>query len=490
MADQTSNAFDVLIIGAGISGINAAYRLQEQTPDRTYAILEARHSIGGTWDLFKYPGIRSDSDLHTFGFPFRPWEKENAIADGQSIKSYMEDTMHQFGIDQHILYHHKLLSANWSTDGQHWGLSVDHEGTKKQFHAKFVIFCTGYYDYNEALPAKIPGIDNFQGQVIHPQFWPEDLDYQDKDIVIIGSGATAITLLPNLAKGGAGHVTMLQRSPTYIVALPQVNKLAYWTRRILPLNWALKVIRFQSIVLPFLFFKFCQAFPERAKRGLEKGVRAQLPEGYPIDPDFKPSYNPWDQRLCVSPDGDFYECLRHGKSSIVTANIKQVNEKSIHLKDSDKVLTPDIIITATGLKIMVAGGAKLSVDNEEVHVPQKHLWKGVMLEDVPNAAFAFGYTNASWTLGSDASAQFVTRLLNKMKRDNITQAVAKVDRTTGLQDRSIFNLTSTYVKEAEGDLPKAGDRAPWLRRSHYLRDLWEARYGDMSKEMIYSRIST
>lgn len=490
MAGQTRNSFDVIIIGAGISGINAAYRLQEQSPDRTYAILEARHAIGGTWDLFKYPGIRSDSDLHTFGFPFRPWTKENAIADGPSIKKYMEDTASQFGIDQHIQFHHKLVHANWSSDRQRWALDVDNKGTKKHFHAKFVMFCTGYYDYNNALPAQIPGLENFQGQIIHPQFWPEDLDYQDKNIVIVGSGATAITLLPNLAKGGASHVTMLQRSPTYIVALPQVGGLAYWARKILPAAWAYKIIRFQFLVLPFLFFKFCKAFPEAARKQLEKGARAQLPTGYPIDPDFKPSYNPWDQRLCVSPNGDFYECLREGKSSIVTSKIKQVTEKSITLTDSNKVLHPDMIITATGLKLIVAGGAKVSVDNQVVNVPEKHLWKGVMLEDVPNAAFSFGYTNASWTLGADATAQFVTRLLNKMKSEDITQSVARVDKNAGLENRSLFNLNSTYVKKAEGQLPLAGDRAPWLPRSHYLRDLWEMKYGNMSKEMVYTRVST
>lgn len=485
---KSTTNFDVIIIGAGISGINAAYRLQEQSPDRTYAILEARTSIGGTWDLFTYPGIRSDSDLHTFGFPFRPWTKENAIADGPSIANYIKDTAAQYGIDRNIHYHHRLLSANWSTDRQRWALDVDNKGTKKHYHAKFVMFCTGYYDYNEALPAKIPGIDNFAGQVIHPQFWPEDLDYKNKNIVIIGSGATAITLLPNLAKGGASHVTMLQRSPSYIVSLPQVGGLAYWARRILPAQWAYKFIRFQFLILPFLFFKFCRAFPDAARRQLEKGARQQLPQGYQMDPNFKPNYNPWDQRLCISPDGDFYQCLREGKSSIVTAHIKNVTEKSIQLLDSDKTLRPDIIITATGLKLVVAGGAKVSVDNEIVTVPEKHIWKGVMLEDVPNAAFVFGYTNASWTLGSDATAQFVTRLLNKMKNENISQAVARLDKNAGIKDQPLFNLNSTYVVKAKGELPKAGDRAPWLPRSHYLRDLWEAKRGDITKEISYTRI--
>lgn len=471
MAGSTRNSFDVIIIGAGISGINAAYRLQEQCPNKSYAILEARNAIGGTWDLFTYPGIRSDSDLITFGFAFNPWQKENPIADGPSIKKYMEETASKFGIDEHIKFHHKIISANYSTDRQRWALDVDNNGAKKHFHAKFVLFCTGYYDYNNALPSHIPGIDKFQGQVIHPQFWPKDLDYQGKNICIVGSGATAITLLPNLAKGGAAHVTMLQRSPTYIVALPQAGGLSHWARKLLPANWAYKFIRMQFLILPFLFFKFCKTFPVAARKQLEKGARKLLPKGYPMDPDFKPSYNPWDQRLCVSPDGDFYQCLREGKSAIVTANIETVTEKSIILRDSDKVLHPDIIVTATGLKLIVAGGAKVSVDGQEVEAGKRHLWKGVMLEDVPNAAFSFGYTNASWTLGADASAVFVTRLLNKMDAEDITQAVPHVDQDAPLTDQGLFNLNSTYVKKAEGNFPKAGHRAPWLPRSHYLRDL-------------------
>lgn len=487
--DNSAYSFDVLIIGAGISGINAAYRLQEQCPERTYAILEARHAMGGTWDLFKYPGIRSDSDLHTFGFQFRPWTKENTIADGPSIAKYLKDTASDSGIDKHIRYQQRLLSSNWSTDQQRWSLEVDVEGTTKYYNSKFVMYCTGYYDYNEALPAKIPGLENFQGQVVHPQFWPEDLDYKDKNVVIVGSGATAITLLPNLAKEAA-HVTMLQRSPSYIISLPQVGGFAYWAKKILPLQWAYTIIRLQFLILPFIFFRFCRMFPAAARKQLEKAARAQLPEGYPMDPNFKPSYNPWDQRLCISPDGDFYESLRDGTSSIVTAHIEQVTEKSILLKDSDEKLSPDIIVTATGLKLVVAGGAKVSVDNQIITVPDKHLWKGVMLEDVPNAAFVFGYTNASWTLGADATAQFVCRLLKKMKKEDITQAVAVVNKNAGLKDESLFNLNSTYVVKAKGELPKAGNRAPWLPRSHYLKDLWDAKHGDMSTEMHYTRVST
>ncbi|GAB7352662.1 hypothetical protein MBLNU459_g3027t1 [Dothideomycetes sp. NU459] len=486
---SSENIFDVVIIGAGISGINAAYRLQEQAPDRTYTILEARHALGGTWDLFKYPGIRSDSDLHTFGFPFYPWTEERAIADGPSIKRYMETTAATFGIDQKIQYHHKLLAADWSTDQQGWSLTVDASGENKFFHSKFVIFCSGYYDYNEALPAQIPGIDKFEGPVIHPQFWPEDLDYENKEVVIIGSGATAITLLPNLAEK-AKNVIMLQRSPTYIVSIPQVNGLSYYARRLLPLNWAYKFTRLQFLILPFLFFKFCKSFPNAARKQLKKGAAKQLPKDYPLEPNFEPKYSPWDQRLCVSPNGDFYQCIREGKAEVVTAHIKQVTEKTISLEGSDRKLQPDIIVTATGLKLLMAGGAQISVDKTPITISDKHLWKGIMLQDVPNAAIVVGYTNASWTLGADATAQFVTRLLNKMKNEGISQATPTLDASSKMGNQSILNLNSTYVVKAKGDLPKAGDRAPWLPRSHYLTDLWESKYGNISQDMLFSRIST
>ncbi|CAD0089848.1 unnamed protein product [Aureobasidium vineae] len=487
--NDNPNFYDCLIIGAGISGINVAYRLQEQSPNQSYAILEARDSLGGTWDLFKYPGIRSDSDMYTFGFEFYPWKQYRTMADGASIKQYLTDAANTFGIDKHIRYRHKLVSANWSTDQQNWSFSIHTPEGQKNMRSRFVVFCTGYYDYNEAMPANIPGIENFQGKVVHPQFWPEDLDYENKDVVIVGSGATAVTLLPNIAKK-TNKVIMLQRSPTYIATVPQRDNLSYWPARFLPLSWTSKLRRFQFLVLPFLFFKFCKAFPDRARKLLQKGAASQLPEGYPIKPNFDPSYGPWDQRLCASPDGDFYKAIKDGQAEVVTAHIKQVTEKSIHLEGSDRVLTPDIIVTATGLKLIMAGGTKLSVDNEPVEIQHKHLWKGAMIEDVPNAAVVLGYTNASWTLGSDATAQFVTRLLNHMDKKGLSQAVPRVDQNSDMQDQSVLNLSSTYIVKAEGNLPKAGNKAPWLPRSNYLRDLWEMKFGSITHDMQFSRIST
>ncbi|THV77602.1 monooxygenase flavin-binding family protein-like protein [Aureobasidium pullulans] len=461
---DTSNYYDCLIIGAGISGINVAYRLQEQTSNKSYAILEARDSLGGTWDLFRYPGIRSDSDMYTFGFEFYPWKEYRTMADGASIKEYLKDAANNFGIDKHIRYRHKLQSANWSTDQQNWSLKVDTPQGEQNLRARFIVFCTGYYDFNEAMPATIPGIKDFQGKVVHPQFWPEDLDYENKDVVI--------------------------RSPTYIAAVPQRDNLSYWPAKFLPVSWTYKLRRIQFLILPFLFFKFCKAFPDRARRLLKKGAASQLPEGYPLEPNFEPNYGPWDQRLCASPDGDFYKAIKDGQAEVITASIKQVTEKSIHLEGSDRVLTPDIIVTATGLKLIMAGGAKLSVDNEPLEVPQKHLWKGAMIEDVPNAAIVIGYTNASWTLGSDATAQFVTRLINHMDKNGMTQAVPRVDKNSDMQDQSVLNLSSTYIVKAEGSLPRAGNKAPWLPRSHYLRDLWEMKFGSITHDMQFSRIST
>ncbi|GFF37656.1 FAD-containing monooxygenase EthA [Aspergillus lentulus] len=471
--------YDIIIVGAGISGINAAYRIQSQLPNHRYAILEARNAIGGTWDLFKYPGIRSDSDLFTFGFSWNPWNQDNPIAEGASISKYMRDTAAQYGIDKHIHFQHRLLAADWSSADNVWKLAVDHEDEPKTYTARFVIFGTGYYNYHEPLAADVPGLSQFQGQVIHPQFWPEDLDYTDKKVVIIGSGATAVTLLPKMAEKAA-KVTMLQRSPTYILSLPnRQSSLLSW---ILPNTVNRKLQRLRWIFTSRLFFLFCQTFPWMARLLLKLSVVRQLPKNMAYDPHFKPRYNPWDQRLCICPDGDFFKSLHTGHADVKTDTIRQVTANGIELNSGD-FLDADIIVTATGLKLQIAGGTSITVDGEKQRVSDKYLWNGVMLQDLPNASFVIGYTNASWTLGADATAHFVCRLLKWMERHHKLAAIPRLNPVLAkqMQPRRLLNLNSTYVTAAEKDLPKAADRGPWQPRDNYLSDLMFAKYGRLDE---------
>ncbi|KAG4435531.1 hypothetical protein IFR05_008998 [Cadophora sp. M221] len=478
---------DVIIIGAGISGINAGYRVQNELPGYQYTILEARDAIGGTWDLFRYPGIRSDSDLHTFGFPWRPWAKSNSIADGPSIRKYIRESAEINGIDKKIRFHNKLLAADWSSNTQRWTLSVDADGEETQMSARFIIFSTGYYDYNTPLKASIPGIENFQGKTIHPQFWPEDYDYTGKKMIIIGSGATAITLLPNLVEK-ADHVTILQRSPSYIMALPAVDPMGNFIRKWLPTWLAHTLVRWKFLILPFIFFKFCRAFPNAARKVIQGNTKKQLGDcNVPLDPNFKPSYNPWEQRLCVCPDGDFFKALHRGNADMVTDTIKTVTAKGIQT-DSGKFIDADVIITATGLKMQLAGGSKITVDNKRIDVSTKYVWKGVMLQDVPNAAIVIGYTNASWTLGADATARLVCRLLKKMDQEKDGVATATIEPGLKMNPSPMLNLNSTYIEKAKGELPKSGDVAPWKPRSNYLADYWVAGYGNLNTGLKFSKL--
>lgn len=483
------NSYDVTIIGAGISGINAAYRVQTQLPDLTYTILESRGGIGGTWDFWKYPGIRSDSDLHTFGFPWQPWTEQKAIADGESIVKYIRATAAQHGIDQKVQYRHKVVRAEWSSDQQLWQLGALVNGEKEViYHAKYMLLCSGYYDYEEALPATINGLENFKGTVVHPQFWPEDLDYADKRVAIIGSGATAVTLLPNLAST-AKQVTMVQRSPGYLVSLPQSNALDNFMRRYLPTWLTHRLTRLRFLVIPFLFFNFCRAYPNAARRMMRKNTERQLPKTIPHDPHFHPSYNPWEQRLCVCPDGDFFSCLRRGKGNIATGHIKTMTEKEIIMESGERI-PADIIVTATGLKIQMAGGISPIVDKKTINIGDKFIWKGMMLQDLPNAAFVIGYTNASWTLGADAAAQHFIRLVNHMRKEGKTSAVPRVTNKEELQVMPVLNLNSTYVKKATDRLPKVADKGPWKNRRNYFSDLMEAKIGDISTGLQFYSVST
>ncbi|KAE9366831.1 monooxygenase flavin-binding family protein-like protein [Stipitochalara longipes BDJ] len=483
IARNDSLHVDVMIIGAGISGINAGYRVQTELPGYSYAILESRNAIGGTWDLFRYPGIRSDSDLHTFGFPWRPWSKANSIADGESIRNYIKESAEKYGIDGKIRFHHKLVAADWSSEQQTWSLAVEAESEKRVYTARFIILSTGYYDYDEPLQATIPGLNKFQGQVIHPQFWPEDLDYSGKNVVIIGSGATAITLLPNIAEKAA-KVTMLQRSPSYIMALPAVDPTGNFMRKWLPTWMSHTLVRWKFLILPFLFFKFCRAFPNAARKIIQANTKRHLPPSMPHDPNFKPAYNPWEQRLCVCPDGDFFKALQKGNSDIVTDTIKTVTSSGIQTT-SGKMIDADIIVTATGLKMQLAGGARISVDGAPFDVSTKFMWKGVMLQDMPNAAFVIGYTNASWTLGADATAQTVCRLMKHMNSINASSAVPRLPVGQKIKSAPVLNLNSTYIEKAKGQLPRAGDVAPWLPRANYLADYWTSNYGNVTTGMEF-----
>lgn len=485
IAKPTCENYDVIIVGAGLSGINSAYRLQTELPGSTYTILESRGAIGGTWDLFRYPGIRSDSDLHTFGFPWRPWLENKSIADGGAIRKYIQESAVEFGIDKKINFHHKLQSADWSNREQNWNLSVDNNGEEMSYRARFVIFSTGYYDYDKPLNTTIPGIEDFKGTRIHPQFWPEDLDYTGKNIVIIGSGATAVTLLPVLART-ANRVTMLQRSPTYIINQPAVDPTGNFIGRIFPSWIASRIVRYKFLVLPFLFFKFCRSYPDVARKILRKRTKEELSgTSMSVDPNFNPKYNPWEQRLCVCPDGDFFKSIRNGNADVVTGTISQVTDHSIKVEGGQEI-DADIIITATGLKMQLAGGAKLSIDRKPVEMIDKFVWKSTMLSGVPNAAIIIGYTNASWTLGADTAAFLIVRILKYLQKNNLTSVAPKVGPKDNLKPQSMLNLNSTYVEKAKGVLPSAGDKGPWLPRASYFTDVWRAAYGNLTRGLEFT----
>ncbi len=473
-SDSSASEFDVVIIGAGVSGINAAQRVQTLLPGFAYTILEARGAMGGTWDLFRYPGIRSDSDLYTFGFPWRPWSSTKAIADGPAIREYMLESAAEYNIDKHIQYHHKLISANWSSETQDWSLIIDVDGEKQYMRTRFMIYGSGYYDYDTPLQATIPGICNFKGTKIHPQFWPEDLDYAGKNIIIVGSGATAVTLLPVLAETAAG-VTMLQRSPTYILVQPSIDS-APRIRNILPPWVAHRIVRWKFMWAMFLYFQFCRAFPTMAKKMIKIATEKELPRRIAQDPNFKPAYNPWEQRLCVCPDGDFYRALRQGNAHVVTDTIQTVTETGI-LTTGGAALDADIIITATGLKMKFAGGTHITVDDIPIDFSDKYIWKGALIQDVPNTAFLLGYTNASWTLGAEASAQLVCRLIRYMMSKGLATVTPRVKDESKIQPRSMMNLKSTYIMAGRGVLPKGGDVGPWKPRANYFKDFLNAKFG-------------
>ena len=471
---------DVLIVGAGISGLGVAVHLTKNNPQHNFEIVERRESYGGTWDFFKYPGIRSDSDMSTFGFNFKPWKKANVLADGASIKAYLGEVVDEFKFKDKIHFKHRVLSANYDSSISKWVVEIENAQQKKEtWIANFVVGCTGYYNYDQGFQPEFPNQKAFKGQVIHPQFWPEKLDYVGKKIVIIGSGATAITLVPALAKGGAGHVTMLQRSPTYIASVPSIDFVYDKMRKYLSEDVAYKLTRARNIGMQRGIYALAQKQPNLVKKLLLKSIEMQL-KGKVDMKHFTPNYNPWDQRLCVVPDGDLFKILRSGKASIETDQIDKFTETGIQLK-SGQHIEADIIVSATGLEVQILGGVKATIDGKPLDTSKHMLYRGVMVSDVPNMAMIIGYINASWTLKVDVAANYICRLLNHMDENGYTEVIAEGDQTELEQDTIMGSLSSGYIARAVSVMPKQGKHAPWKVSNNYLADRKElktARFDD------------
>ena len=462
--------FNVVIIGAGLSGIGAGYRLQTRCPGKSYVIFEARDRIGGTWDLFRFPGIRSDSDMFTFSYPFRPWKNANkVISDGASILEYLRDTAHEFGIDKKIRFQHRVQSAAWSSEEALWRLELKTAtGEIARCTCDFLYGCTGYYRYDAGYEPSFPGAEHFRGPILHPQQWPEDLDYTGKKVVVIGSGATAVTMIPAMAEKAA-HVTMLQRSPTYMLSLPDHDPLAEKFHRWFPAGMAHFLSRWKNLLISMGIYQYSRRAPERARKMLRDGAANSLPQGYDVDKHFNPRYDPWDQRLCLIPNSDFYRAISSGRASVVTDQIETLTGRGIQLK-SGQELEADIIVTATGLRMLALGAVQLTVDGTRVAPGETFIYKGTMLSNVPNFAFCIGYTNASWTLRADLASTFVCRVLNHMDRRGY-RIVRPVHSNDGLEARPLLDLTSGYVQRAVADLPKQATKKPWLIRQNYILDM-------------------
>jgi monooxygenase len=480
---MTTDHVDVLIIGAGLSGIGAGYHLQTECPGKSYAILEAREATGGTWDLFRYPGIRSDSDMYTLGYRFRPWKEAKAIADGPSILSYVRETASENGIDRHVRFNHRVVRAEWSSEDARWTVDVERTDTGEtvQMTAGFLFSCSGYYRYDEPYTPELPGIEDFGGRVVHPQLWSDDVDYKGKRVVVIGSGATAVTLVPAMADD-AEHVTMLQRSPSYVISLPGIDPITQLIRRLLPPKLAYGVVRWKNVLLTTVFFQLSRRRPKLVRRLLRKGVEAELGADYPIDPHFTPRYDPWDQRLCLVPDSDLFAALRSGKASMATDTIETFTKTGIRLA-SGAELEADLVVTATGLNLQLLGGIALTVDGREVSFPDTLGYKGMMFSDVPNLASAMGYTNASWTLKCDLTCEYVCRLLNHMDAHGYTQVTPR-NRDASLETQPFIDLKSGYVLRSLDKFPKQGLKAPWRLYQNYARDILLLRYGSLEDDAI------
>lgn len=477
---------DVLIVGAGISGIGAAYHLQTHCPSKTYAIIEARDQVGGTWDLFRYPGIRSDSDMFTFGFKFKPWVSPKAISPGEDIRHYVKEAAAENHIDQHIRFGHKVVAADWSTKNQCWTLSVVERATgeTRQFTCDFYLSCGGYYNYDAGYTPEFTDVAAFNGEVVHPQHWPEALDYTDKKVVVIGSGATAVTLVPSMAPTAA-QVTMLQRSPTFIASRPAQDRSADFLRRWLPSKAAYWLVRWKNILLGMYLFNLARRKPEGVKQFIVNAIKDELGPDYDVDKHFTPSYNPWDQRLCLVPDGDLFKAIKAGKANVVTDTIERFTERGIALTSGEH-LEADIIVTATGLQAELLSGVGVSVDGQAVNIGDTFCYKGMMLSGLPNFAFSMGYTNASWTLKSDLVGEYVCRLLNHMDKHGLSQCTPTLP-AGGIEVEPMMDFSSGYVVRARDKLPKQGAAAPWRLHQNYILDRIGLGMGKVTDDSIVFR---
>lgn len=468
-----SNHTDILIVGAGLSGIGAACHLTRKNPNKTYRILEMRSEIGGTWSLFKYPGIRSDSDMYTFGFSFKTWNADKSFADAPAILKYLNEAADEYNVHQHITYNQKVISVNFDTKSATWTVTTENLQTQKQeqFSSQFLFSCTGYYKYDAGYTPDFKGINNYKGQIIHPQHWAKNLDYTNKKVIVIGSGATAVTLLPAMANT-TKHITMVQRSPTYVGTLPNKDKVAEVVKKILPKKIAHRIIRLKNIIFSILFFKVSRRFPKFMRKFIIKEAQKEL-GNFPVEPHFTPKYDPWDQRFCVAPDGDLFKVLREGKASIETDHIDTFTEKGLLLKSGTE-LEADIIITATGLRLVAFGGIKGTIDGKEFSPAEKLTYKGLMLNDLPNFVFFVGYTNASWTLKSDLTSEFVNRMLLLMDKKGHKIVIPKINNDK-IKPVPLLNLDSGYVHRASADLPKQGSKLPWKLYQNWFLDYYVLR---------------
>ena len=464
---EVKNYTDIIIVGAGLSGVGAACHLERKNPEKSYVIFEAREELGGTWSLFKYPGIRSDSDMYTFGFSFKTWDNPKSFADAPNILKYLNEAANEYKIKDKIKYQTKVLKANFDTQNKLWSITVINKSGNEEIHySQFLFSCTGYYNYDEGYTPDYNGLENFEGKIIHPQHWPENLDYKNKRVVVIGSGATAVTIVPEMADE-TSEITMLQRSPTYVGAFPNKDKYAELFKKYFPKKVAHKLIRFKNIFVQILFFQACKIWPNYMKKLLVKAAQKKLGD-FPAKPHFEPNYNPWDQRFCVAPDGDLFRAIRKGKANVITDKIESFNKKGIKLA-SGKNLDADIIISATGLKLLAFGGSKISIDGVTYNPSNAITYKGLMLSGLPNCIFFAGYTNASWTLKSDLTSEYASRLFKLMDKKNYSLFMPKVENQN-MSISPLLNLNSGYIHRSSHLFPKQGSKLPWKLYQNYFFD--------------------